>query len=83
MFALNFFDILYILILAIGLIIGLKKGCFKTLIGLLKCVISIVVAMFFCKPIASLMFNSTIGQSLTNAISNLFSGNLALSNVIS
>ena len=65
------FDVLtivYLVIILLYLIIGLKKGFFKTLTGLIKSVLAIVIAIFLARPLTSLVVGTGIGDGINGKI---------------
>ena len=66
--SLDLITIAYFVILLIAAIIGLKRGFFKTLLGLIKTVISTAVAIFFTPKIATLFVGTGLGAKATTGI---------------
>lgn len=65
-------SIVYIVIVLIFMCVGIKKGFFKTLIALVKNILSFVFAAFLSDPIAKLLINSSLGNSLNSKLLEFF-----------
>ncbi len=65
-------SIVFLLIIIAFALLGLKKGFFKTLTSLIKNILSFVLAVLLCKPIASLLNKSSLGESLTSKFIDFF-----------
>ena len=61
-------SIVYLVILLIYVLIGLKKGFFKTLTGLIKSLLSLLIALFLAKPLTNFVMDTGIGTSITSKI---------------
>lgn len=75
-FATMVFDVIsivYIVIALLALFIGLKRGFLATLVSLLKNILALIVAVLLCKPLATLLNNSPVGNSLTMKLTTTFS----------
>ena len=69
--AFDIISIVYVAIIVLFALIGLKRGFFKTLVSFLKGIISFVVSIFLCEPLAKLLTNSTIGANVVIKISDV------------
>ncbi|MDR1940369.1 MAG: hypothetical protein LBQ40_06230 [Clostridiales bacterium] len=65
-------DLVVILFLCLGLIIGWQQGLFKFIKKILPLIGSVAVAAFCCKALADYLFESEAGAFLTEKISGLF-----------
>ena len=63
--AFDLITIIYLVIIALLLLIGIKRGLFKTLISLIKDILSFVLSLIFVKPLTLLFVNSNLGTKLT------------------
>lgn len=69
------FDIIsisYIIIVFIFLCVGIKRGFFKTLISLVKNILSFIFAAFLSDPIAKLLIKTSLGNSLNTKLLDFF-----------
>ena len=85
--AFDIISIIYIAIIVLFALIGLKRGFFKTLVSFLKGIISFVISILLCEPLARLLTNSKIGSTLAikisdvlNARGGLFTATITLEN---
>ena len=65
-------SIIYVVIILLFALIGLKRGFFKTLIGVIKSVLSFIVATFLCKPFASLLVLTPLGEVTNTKLTEAF-----------
>ena len=61
-------DIIVILVLIAGTIIGIKRGVFKMCAPLISCALSLVLAIFLSSSIAGFVIDSFINPSIENVI---------------
>ena len=64
----DWITIIYLVILVLGILVGLKKGFFKTLINALGGIIVIVVAFLLAKPVGALLFESNLSTGVLNSV---------------
>ena len=67
--AFSVIDIVFISIFVLSVLVGLKRGFLKTLVSFIKGLASFVIAVFICKPLATLLTNSSVGSKLAVKIS--------------
>ena len=65
-------SIVYVVIILLFALFGLKRGFFKTLVSVIKSVISFVSALFLCKPIASILVTTSLGTSIQTKLFDAF-----------
>lgn len=65
-------SIIYICIFALFIIVGLIRGFFKTIISFMKDLMTFVLSILLCKPIANLFIKSSLGESVNNMLFNYF-----------
>lgn len=58
-------SIIYLVIIALSVFLGIKRGLFKTLTSLIKDILSFVLSVFLAKPVTMLLVNSNIGSKLS------------------
>ena len=70
--AFDVISIVYISIFVLSVLVGLKRGFLKTLVSFIKGLGSFVVAVFLCKPLATLLTNSSVGAKMAVKMSDYF-----------
>ena len=65
-------SIIFILIILISVIIGIKKGLFKMLVKIIKGVFSWLIEIFLSKPVGGLLANSSLGTLLSSKLHDSF-----------
>ena len=65
-------SIVYVVIILLFALIGLKKGFFKTLVGVIKSVLSFIASLFLCKPIASILIKTSLGTGIETKLFDAF-----------
>lgn len=65
----DYLTIIYVVILLLGLIIGIKKGFTKSLFGFIGIIVALVAAILLAKPVGNWLFNQ-FGSGLTGTINN-------------
>lgn len=65
-------SIIYVVIVLIFLGVGIKKGFFKTLVSLIKNILSFIFAAFLSDPIAKTLLSTSLGTSLNGKLLEFF-----------
>lgn len=65
-------SIIYVVIILLFALVGLKRGFFKTLVSFIKSVVSLVLSFFLCKPLAQLLMSGSLGLKLQDVLLNSF-----------
>ena len=65
-------SIVYVVIILLFALIGLKRGFFKTLVGVIKSVVSFIASLFLCKPIASILVKTSLGIGVQTKLFDAF-----------
>lgn len=65
-------SIVFIVIIILYLLIGLKKGFFKSLTSILKNVIAFIMAILLCAPLAHLLVKTNMGENLSYTFQGFF-----------
>ena len=65
-------SIVYIAIVAIMFLVGLKKGFMKVLINFIKGTVAILVAIVLSKPLAKLIIGTNLGTNFVNLLTDTF-----------
>lgn len=70
--AFDVISIVYISIFVLSVLVGLKRGFLKTLVSFIKGLGSFIAAVFLCKPLATLLTNSSLGAKMSVKMSDYF-----------
>lgn len=76
-------DIITITILVLELIIGIKRGFIKSVIGVIRWFVSIAAASFLSSMIADLIYKTFVHDTIMNNISNVLSSSGTISKISS
>ena len=74
-------DIILMLIVAISMFIGFKRGFFKTVIDMLSTVLAFVITYFAYRPVANIINKKFIMPKITELIKNIITSNGTVNNI--
>ena len=69
-------DIALVLIIALFMILGSKKGLIRTLVGAASTLVSLVLSMLLYRPVSQALYNSSFGDSVRAYVHELLTKNV-------
>lgn len=69
-------DLIFILVVTVFAVLGLKRGFIKTVLGLASTIISLILTALLYPPIANFVYDTGLGDSFAESFAELASGKM-------